>query len=125
MARSDHGFVEGELAGGKKLAALETDSEFNIKGKWQDVGGLLGSPKRVYCSLMFGFWDRMKNHRACSTFTTPTLAFSGWLSNAFSGLAIFPISIPTGSLHFARIVASFSIQHGLSKCLRHPLTLYL
>jgi len=40
MARSDHGFVEGELAGGKKLAALETDSEFNIKGKWQDVGGM-------------------------------------------------------------------------------------
>ncbi|CAL1156103.1 unnamed protein product [Cladocopium goreaui] len=36
--RSDHGFVEGELAGGKKLAALETDSEFNVKGKWQDVG---------------------------------------------------------------------------------------
>ena len=65
MARSDHGFVEGELAGGKKLAALETDSEFNIKGKWQDVGGLLGSPKRVYCSfMMFGFWDRMKTHRA-------------------------------------------------------------
>ena len=70
--------------------------------------------------MMFGFWDRMKNHRACSTFTTPTLAFSGWLSNAFSGLAIFPISIPTGSLHFARIVASFSIQHGLSKYFRHP-----
>ena len=121
MARSDHGFVEGELAGGKKLAALETDSEFNIKGKWQDVGGM-GDLRREFIAVDFGFWEhRMKTIGLCgSTFTTPTLAFSGWLSNAFSGLAIFPISIPTGSLHFARIVASFSIQHGLSKCFRHP-----
>jgi hypothetical protein len=50
MARSDHGFVEGELAGGKKLAALETDSEFNIKGKWQDVGGM-GDLRREFIAV--------------------------------------------------------------------------
>lgn len=38
--RSEHKFVEGELAERKKLATLQTsDSEFSIKGRWQELGG--------------------------------------------------------------------------------------
>ena len=40
MARSDHGFVEGELAGGKKLAALE-----------KDVGGM-GDLRREFIAVL-------------------------------------------------------------------------
>ena len=83
LRRSDHKFVEGELAERKKLATLQTsDSEFSIKGRWQEIGG---SRKIENASVstwgISQFEDRMKNGRAfrfqiCLDFSLGFLALS-------------------------------------------------
>eukprot|EP00435_Cladocopium_sp_Y103_P073365 s57_g43.t1 len=69
--RSDHQFVEGELAGRKKLATLQTsrsDAEFSIRCRWQEMGGSAEAAPSTWRPWSIWTLPASSSTTACMTF---------------------------------------------------------